>query len=207
MELLVSLWSYWADKMKVRGGKYRGARLKMMSGKKIRPATSRVKSAIFDILPHNLSGQIVLDLFAGSGSLGIEALSRGAEEVIFVDQSQKSARLIRENITKLGCREKSRVIVKKVSTALNQLALEGIKFDLVFIDPPFDQALCSRTLAHLAQSGILNEEAIIVIRHSLRESVEERYGELELKDRRRYGDSQVSFYLFQKEEKEEEQSG
>jgi len=190
--------------MKVRGGKYRGARLKMKPGKKIRPATSRVKSAIFDILPHNLEGILVLDLFAGSGALGIEALSRGAEGVVFVDQSQRSTQILKANLKKLGCEDKSQVLIKKASSAINQLALEGAKFDLVFIDPPFDRALSSSTLAHLSQSGILEEEAIVVIRHSLREKVEERYARLVLHDQRKYGESIVSFYLFEVNEKEEE---
>ncbi len=190
--------------MKVRGGKYRGARLKMKPGKKIRPATSRVKSAIFDILPHNLEGILVLDLFAGSGALGIEALSRGALGAVFVDQSQRSAQILKANLKKLGCEDKSQVLIKKASSAINQLALEGAKFDLVFVDPPFDQNLSSTTLAHLSQSGILEEEAIVVARHSPREQVQEKYARLILRDQRKYGDSLVSFYLFEVNKKEEE---
>ncbi len=180
--------------MKVRGGKYRGARLKMESGRKIRPATSRVKTSVFDILPMDLSDRAVLDLFAGSGALGIEALSRGAPGALFVDQSRKSAELIKANLAKLGCSDQAGVINKRVSTALNQLSLEGARFDLVFVDPPFDQDLAGKTLAQLESAGILNEDAIVVARTSTREQVGDHYGALQLKDRRKYGDSVVSFY-------------
>ena len=166
----------------------------MAKGRKIRPATSRVKTAIFDILPMDLEGAIVLDLFAGSGSLGIEALSRGANAVIFVDQSWKSGELIRANLSRLGCFERGDVIVKKASAAINQLAIIDIKFHLVFADPPFDQGLAGKTLAQLSGSGILKDSAIVVCRTSTREKVDDVYGTLALKDRRKYGDSVVNFY-------------
>jgi len=166
----------------------------MAPGRKIRPATSRVKTAIFDILPIDLEGAIILDLFAGSGSLGIEALSRGASGVVFVDQSRKSGELIKANLSHLGCFERGEVIVKKAATAINQLSAAGAGFHLVFIDPPFDQGLAGRTLAQLAGSGILADGATVVCRTSQREQVADSYDRLLLADRRKYGDSIVSFY-------------
>jgi len=182
--------------MKVRGGKYSGARLKMAAGRKIRPATSRVKTAIFDILPMDLEGAMVLDLFAGSGSLGIEALSRGAKGAVFVDRSRKAGELIRDNLSRLGCLERGELMVKKAGAAINSLALQDAKFQLVFIDPPFDEGLAARTLDQLAASGILADGAITVVRVSRREEVAEKYDGLGLKDRRRYGESVVLFYRF-----------
>ena len=189
--------------MKVRGGQFGGSKLKMATGRKIRPATSRVKTAIFDILPMDLEGAVVLDLFAGSGSLGIEALSRGAAGSVFVDQSRKAGDLIKSNLALLGCRERGDVMVKAYQTAVNQLALEGARFHLVFVDPPFDQALAGRALAHLSKSGILADEAIVVCRTSTRESVEDGYGELALRKSRKYGDSLVNFFTFRPANKKE----
>jgi 16S rRNA (guanine966-N2)-methyltransferase len=185
--------------MKVRAGKFRGANLKMDSDSGIRPVTGRIKSAIFDILPMDLSGAIVLDLFAGSGSLGIECLSRGANGVVFVDQGSHSKELLRSNLAKLGCLERSFIINKKASAAVNQLGSEQAQFHLVFIDPPFDRNLCGITLAHIAQSGILADGAIVVNRSSTREKVESCYGGLVMKDQRKYGDSLVSFYDYKPE--------
>jgi 16S rRNA (guanine966-N2)-methyltransferase len=181
--------------MKVRAGKFRGSRLKMEKGRKIRPATSRVKTAIFDILPMDLSDAVVLDLFAGSGSLGIEALSRGAAGAVFVDQSRGSGELIKANLLKLGCFERGDVMVKKVAAAINHLSLSGAKFHLIFVDPPFDQSLAGKTLAQIERSGILAREGIAVVRTSTRERPEKSYGELKINDRRKYGDSMVSFYV------------
>lgn len=166
----------------------------MEKGRKIRPATSRVKTAVFDILPMDLSGAIVLDLFAGSGSLGIESLSRGAAGVVFVDQSRKAGELIQSNLSRLGCRERGDVMVKKAGAAVSQLSALGAKFHLAFVDPPFDQALAAKTLAHIARNGILADGAIVVLRTSTREPVEDGFGGLRLKDRRKYGDSMVHFY-------------
>jgi len=168
----------------------------MAAGRKIRPATSRVKTAIFDILPMDLSGAVVLDLFAGSGSLGIEALSRGAAGVVFVDQSRKAGELIKDNLSRLGCKERGDVMLKKASAAIAQLSVLGAKFHLAFIDPPFDQSLCGKTLALIARNGILADGAIVVARTSTRESVEDCYCALKLQDRRKYGDSLVHFYEF-----------
>jgi len=168
----------------------------MASGRKIRPATSRVKTAIFDILPMDLSGAVVLDLFAGSGSLGIEAISRGAAGVVFVDQSRKSGELIKDNLFRLGCKERGDVMVKKAGAAISQLSVLGAKFHLAFIDPPFDQSLAGKTLALTARNGILADGAIVVARTSTREPVEDCYGALKLHDRRKYGDSLVHFYEF-----------
>lgn len=183
--------------MKVRAGKFRGAKLKMEKGRRIRPVTSRIKTSVFDILPLDLSGAVVLDLFAGSGSLGIEALSRGVSGVVFVDQSRKSGELIKLNLSRLGCFEKGEVMVKKAAAAISQLAAEAARFHLVFIDPPFDEDLAGRTLAQLAGSGILADGAIVVCRVSQREQVAEGYGRLGLTDRRKYGDSVVNFYEFE----------
>jgi 16S rRNA (guanine(966)-N(2))-methyltransferase RsmD len=182
--------------MKVRGGKYSGARLKMAAGRRIRPATSRVKTAIFDILPMDLSGASVLDLFAGSGSLGIEALSRGARDAVFADRSRKAGELIRANLSRLGCLARGEVMVKKAGAAINSLALQAGKFHLVFIDPPFDEGLAGSTLDQLAASGILADGAIVVVRTSTREKLEDSYKRLWLKERRKYGDSVVLFYRF-----------
>lgn len=167
----------------------------MLSGRKIRPLTSRVKASVFDILPVNLQNQMVLDLFAGTGSFGIEALSRGADFVLFVDQSRKAGELIKANLRKLGCYAQAEVMEKKVSVALNQLSMEGMKFDLVFIDPPFDRELMGRTLEQLSRSRILAQDAVVVARTSAREKTQDRYGLLIRKDLRKYGDSVVSFYV------------
>jgi 16S rRNA (guanine966-N2)-methyltransferase len=180
--------------MRISGGRLSSRRLKAGSNKKFRPTSSRVKNSIFNILPQNLAGARVLDLFAGSGSLGIEALSRNAESVVFIDQSRESFRLIKDNLRKVGLIEKGIVLNKKVSPAIKQLSNEGRRFDLVLMDPPYNKGLADKTLSLLAGSDVLDPESMVVVEHAKREGIEKKYSDLVMKDQRKYGDTRVSFF-------------
>src|ERR1043166_4048402 len=132
--------------MRIIGGNARGRRLKVPKGQAVRPRAGRGKEALFDILPHDLSGKRVLDLFAGTGNLTIEALSRGAAEAVLVDSSAKSAKLIRENLRTLNLTRGTKVLPMPVARALRLLARQGETFDLIFIDPPYEQGLIDTSL-------------------------------------------------------------
>ncbi len=180
--------------MRVIGGRLGGRRLKGVSRKKIRPTSDRVKTAIFNILPRDLSGARVLDLFAGSGSLGIEALSRGAKQAVFVDQSRESFRLIKDNLRELGLLKQGRLLNKRAGPGMKELASEQARFDLVFMDPPYNGALADKTLALLESSDVLESAGIVVVEHGRDEKIVKAYHGLLLKDQRRYGDTMVSFF-------------
>jgi len=180
--------------MKVIGGAARGRKLKVPKGLAVRPTAARVKESLFNILPHDFSGLRMLDLFAGSGNVSIEALSRGALEVVMVDESARSTATIRENLTRLGLNHRAQVWGAPVRRSLRKLSAAGEKFDLIFLDPPYGKGLVTTTLEAISQSALLNPAGIIVAEHSGRETLQTRYGDLILNDRRRYGDTQLSFF-------------
>ena len=182
--------------MRIIGGTARGRRIKAPKGSTIRPTADRVREALFNILPRDLSGKQVLDLFAGSGSLSLEALSRGAATALLVDESTEAAGLIHGNLETLGFTDRARVWTVPAGKAVNRLAGGGHAYDAIFLDPPYDGGWVNRTMALVAEAGILHAGGAAVAEHSVRERVEEKYGELVRCDRRRYGDTVLSFFEF-----------
>ena len=142
--------------MRVITGTARGRRLREPEGMAIRPTTDSVKEAIFNTIQFDIEGRSVLDLFAGTGQLGIEALSRGARECVFIDESTAAVKLIKENLR--TCRLEGTVLQ---TDALGYLA-QGRKFDLIFLDPPYDTMLVEKALQTVSKSDILTEGGIIV---------------------------------------------
>jgi 16S rRNA (guanine966-N2)-methyltransferase len=185
--------------MRVIAGEAKGRRLKAPKGRELRPTGDRVKEALFNILPHDLSGRKVLDLFAGTGNLSIEALSRGAEEAVLVDISRDAVQVIEENVRGLGLTERARVLTAPVFKSVRMLSRGEERFDLIFLDPPYDKELVGETLKAIAAEGLLAESGVVVAEHSVREKVQERYGALALSDQRRYGDTMLSFFGYSKE--------
>jgi 16S rRNA (guanine(966)-N(2))-methyltransferase RsmD len=180
--------------MRVIGGNARGQRLKVPKGRTVRPTSGRVKQALFNILPHDLSGFKVLDLFAGTGNVSIEALSRGAAEAMLVDSSTRSGQVIRENLRRLDVVDRTKVWITPVLRALRLLAERGESFDLIFLDPPYEQRLVEAALKAIDTGDLLRTAGVAVAEHSVREPAEPRYGTLALDDRRRYGSTVLSFY-------------
>jgi 16S rRNA (guanine966-N2)-methyltransferase len=180
--------------MRVIGGDARGRRLKVPKGRNVRPTAARVKEALFNILPRDLSGVKVLDLYAGTGNLTIEALSRGAAEAILIDSSAQSARAIRQNLCRLNLVARTKVWVTPVTRAARSLAQRGETFDMIFLDPPYGQRLVEKTLRVIAEGGLLRESGILIAEHSIRDPIEQSYGSLISHDQRRYGDTLLSFF-------------
>ena len=180
--------------MRVIGGDARGRRLKAPKGRSLRPTAARVKEALFDILPRDLSGVKVLDLFAGTGNVTIEALSRGAAEAILVDSSPQSGSAIRENLRRFQCLDRAKVWIAPVARALRLLARRGETFDMIFLDPPYDRQLVGATLRIIAKGALLRNSGVLVAEHSTREQIAPRYESLVLRDRRRYGATLLSFF-------------
>ena len=183
--------------MRVIGGSARGRKLVAPRDARVRPTAGRIKEAIFNILSSRLpgfDGLRVLDIFAGTGNLGIEALSRGAAQAVFVDNHRESATFIRKNLESLEFSDKGQIIVQDASVAIKILGRTGGQFDIAFLDPPYGQGLAEKTLELLASSPLLAPGAIIVAEMGSREEISSRIGSLEQFDRRRYGDTAVSFW-------------
>ncbi len=177
--------------MRIITGIYKSRMLK--APKDIRPTEDRVRKALFDILG-DMSGLSVLDLFAGSGSVGFEALSLGAQEVVFVESQRHSIQVIEENIKTLGCEDRSRVISQAFSLAIENIVQKGSKFDLIFLDPPYYKGIAEKTLQILGGYDILHNSGFAVVQHYKKDFVPEKAGNLALWRQERYGDSFLSFY-------------
>ncbi|MCB2147011.1 MAG: 16S rRNA (guanine(966)-N(2))-methyltransferase RsmD [Deltaproteobacteria bacterium] len=179
--------------MRVISGTFKGRRLRAPAGMATRPTADRIKESVFNILGGSLQAKRVLDLFAGTGALGIEALSRGAASAVFVDQAKAALSAIRYNIRELGLEDRTRVIHWNILKNLNCLIPERDAFDLVFMDPPYEINAVEPTLAGLLSCGALTAGARVVIEHSSREPIVHPLGKLLLKDQRRFGKTLVSF--------------
>ncbi|WP_372680369.1 16S rRNA (guanine(966)-N(2))-methyltransferase RsmD [Desulfosarcina sp.] len=179
--------------MRVISGALKGRRLMAPAGMATRPTADRIKESVFNILAGGVQAKKVLDLFAGTGALGIEALSRGAASAVFVDQAKAALSAIRRNLRELRLEDRSRVIQWNILRNLNCLVPERDSFDLVFMDPPYETNAISSALAGLSSCGALTTGARVVIEHSSREPIAQPMGGLVLIDQRRFGKTLVSF--------------
>ena len=178
--------------MRITGGIHRGRRLRPTKGTSLRPTSERVRQAIFSILGlEAVEGTRVLDLYAGTGTLSIEALSRGAAWADLVEAGARQARQIRENLRELSLEERSKVYQSKVQKALDTLPGE---YDLVFADPPYDMQEWEPLMARLTEGELIREKGVVVVEHRHDTALAERYGRLVRVTSRRYGDTAVSIY-------------
>jgi len=184
--------------MRITGGAARGRPLRAPRGLRVRPTADKVRAAIFNILATrtDIAGQRWLDLFAGSGALGLDALSRGAAHVTFIDESRESCGFVRENAERsgfAGCVEIRRMALP---AGLRRLRV-GERFDGAFVDPPYRRGLADQTLGELGDGSLLTPAAWVVAEHEAREALAERYGGLSLRDSRRYGSTGISLYAME----------
>lgn len=179
--------------MRVIGGVARGRGLKAFKGLSIRPTSDKVREAIFNILP-NPSGKNILDLFAGTGAMGIEALSRGGEQCVFVDKNPVSIRVIKRNLEICGFINRATILQMDTSKAINHLGRKGKGFDIIFIDPPYEAGLMGRTIAGIEENHLILSGGIVVAESSKRMVWEGEVKGLKPLDRRVYGDTVVTFY-------------
>lgn len=179
--------------MRVISGTLKGRRLVAPVGLSTRPTADRIKESVFNILGHRVQSKHVLDLFAGTGALGIEALSRGATNAVFIDQTKAALTAIRTNIRNLGLDNRARVIQWNITKGLSCLASTPATYDLVFMDPPYEAHAIDPALGALMVCGALAPGACIVIEHSIREPLVCPIAALTITDQRRFGKTLVSF--------------
>ncbi len=180
--------------MRIIAGALKGRRLAPVKGR-IRPTAAKVREAVFNILGDAVEQARVLDLFAGTGALGIEALSRGAQAAVFVEDHPEALQVLRRNLEHLDLTARTQVLPVSVPGALKKLAARGEKFDLAFLDPPYGGEMALAALQALAAAAIMTPGAWVVTEHSRRDHLPETAGSLERRELRRYGDTQVAFYL------------
>lgn len=181
--------------MRIISGILKGRRLIVPKNYLIRPTSDRVKESIFNILGENIEGKKILDLFAGIGNLGIEALSRGAKRVVFVERGREAIQTIKKNLSQFGFKINSELIHKDVNRAIGILRARNEIFDIIFMDPPYEKGLIEKTLRKLTSEKIYHHESILVIEHNRREPLQEKILGWELLKQRRIGDTIISFLI------------
>ena len=182
------------SKLRIISGEHKGRILTSVKKAKIRPSSDKVKGSIFNVLKDEVEGKRVLDLFAGSGSLGIEALSRGAEFVTFVDSSPQSIKMIRRNLESLNLSKRSKTVGKDCLKVLPKL---GGKFGIIFADPPYLRGFAQKVIDLTVESDILEKNGILVLEHHRKETLEHPEEKLLYIKAKRFGDTMVSFFLKQ----------
>ena len=177
--------------MRVIAGQYKGRKLESPENYDIRPTTDKAKEALFSILYNDTPGARVLDLFAGTGGLGIEALSRGASECIFVDHSRQSAGLVKRNLAGCGVKEEARVLQGDYRKVL--AGLTG-SFDIILMDPPYNKGLLEDAFHLIREHGLLAPDGVIVCEHRREEVLPEEIDGFVREKERRYGIVKLSIY-------------
>ena len=179
--------------MRIVSGEFRSRRLAFPKNKLTRPMTDRAKEMIFNILGETVEGAVVLDLFAGSGSLGVEALSRGAKEVTFVEHGPWAVKTIYQNLENLNLKRKAWVLTQDVFRALLRLEEQKKNFALIFLDPPYNQGLVRKVLNRLDRSDIVTPLTQLILHRTRQEKLPETLETLELLREKRIGQACLSF--------------
>lgn len=183
--------------MRVIAGQYRSRPLQSLAGMDLRPTSDRLRETLFDVLAAapGLADTVWLDLYAGTGAVGIEALSRGARQVYFVESAKKHARLLRENLAGLGITEGFEVQEREVAKALPLLETTGVVCDYCFLDPPYRmRGSYEQVLGYLSQARLLQPSSIVIAEHEKKFDPGERFGALLRYRRLDQGDASLSFY-------------
>jgi len=179
--------------MRIITGKARGLKLTTPKNMDVRPTSDRVKESLFNIIGTKIVGTRVLDLFAGTGNLGLEAWSRGAEKVVFIDESQASLRLVRSNITKAKAEKETKVLKGNAVKVIADLVAKGERFDFIFCDPPYNKGLPAQIIEQVAKYDIVAPGGYLVVEHSQHEILPELPIKLEIIRSEKYGETLISF--------------
>lgn len=180
--------------LRVITGTAKGRRLRAGSGQDVRPTADRVKEALFNVLAPRIVGAVFLDAFAGSGAVGIEALSRGAAAAVFVDNRRQSLDLVRHNLQSTGLASAARLLALDARAAFERLARERASFDIVFIDPPYGDSQAAAALKALVASGIVAAAGLVVVEHHSKDCLPAAEGDLERVRQLSFGETVLSLY-------------
>lgn len=180
--------------MRVVAGELRSRRLHTVAGRETRPTSDRARAGLFDWLGPRVAGARVLDLFAGTGALGIEALSRGASGAVFVERARGALRVLQRNIDELGLGERARVVAADLSRGLRPLAASLGTFDLVLADPPYEGRAREQMIGDEALASVLEPEAVVVIERSVRVEAGSPPAQMRLHGTKRYGETAFDWW-------------
>ncbi len=199
---MVGLEKIWANVTKIRcvkcmrviSGLCKGRPLKAVPGVGTRPTTDKVKESIFNIIGPFFEGGQGLDLYAGSGGLGVEALSRGIDQMIFVDQSYKAIEVVQQNLKSCHFEEKAEVYRNEAKRALKAVAKREMKFSVIFLDPPYAKQRLKDELIFISENDLLSNQGVIVVEHDASVKLNQMIGSLTCYRQEKYGDTAISIY-------------
>ncbi|WP_313891392.1 16S rRNA (guanine(966)-N(2))-methyltransferase RsmD [Psychrobacillus sp.] len=186
--------------MRVISGTNKGIPLKAVPGTNTRPTTDKVKESIFNMIGPYFDGGIAVDLFAGSGNLGIEALSRGIDSCIFIEKDQKAVQTIGENLKKCRLEQSSEIFRIDASRAVKAFQKRELQIDLLFVDPPYDKVVFYDFAKKIVENGCMTDSAIIVCEHEKTVKLDDDLGDFSLTRRETYGSTVISIYRKRTEE-------
>lgn len=172
----------------------RKAFTRTVDGNELRPTSAKVREAVFDIIRDRIQGARFLDLYAGTGGVGLEALSRDAAEVVFVESGALRARLIRSLLAEFNLRGRSVVIRAEACAFIRKEIEKGIIYDIIFMDPPYGSEELVKTLGFIGESAMLAEDGIVIAEHFSKRLLSDTFDRLRIKKRYRYGDTTISIY-------------
>jgi len=186
--------------MRIISGKARGTKLYTLEGENTRPTLDRVKESIFNIIQNKIENAKILDLFAGSGAIGLEFLSRGAEKAILCDQSKEAIKIIEKNIEKTHMNQQTQVYNMDFENCLEKIKNE--KFDIIYLDPPYATEYIKKSLEKIIQLNITNEESLIIIETDDEQRILNEIENIDVKivDKRKYGRATIIFLSLKKED-------
>lgn len=184
--------------MRVISGTVRGLKLNTPTNDDIRPTTDRVKESMFNIIAADVYDSIVFDVFSGSGALGIEALSRGAKKAYFCDNSKQSISVLEKNLEKTRFKSLSEIYMGDYAKAMEKYSNENIKFDIIFVDPPYYKGFFEDVLKSIKYHELLSEDGVIVVEHDAKTDISEVEGLVKYKEKK-YGITMLSFYTLEGE--------
>lgn len=192
--------------MKISGGIAKGRKIatkkafsKALKDKELRPTSSKVREALFDIIRDHIKGSRFVDLYAGTGAVGLEALSRGAGTTVFVEPNKLRAQIIKDTAVKFDFREKATVVMKRAEAFLKKASTEKERFDIFFLDPPYSSEEIMRTLPMIGEKKMLNNGGMVIVEHFFKRKLPEKVGELKMARSYIYGDAMLTIY--EKEER------
>lgn len=180
--------------MRIISGIKKGVTVKAVPGHTTRPTTDKIRESLFHMIGPYFEGGEMLDLYGGSGVVGLEALSRGFEHVIFVDKDPKAVRVIKENVSLTGFNEQTEIYRNDASRALKAVNRKGKKFDFIFLDPPYDKQRLIKELLFIDEAGLLKEKGFIVAEHKKEVTLGESYSNFSLSRSEIYGITGISIF-------------
>ncbi|MCM0648715.1 16S rRNA (guanine(966)-N(2))-methyltransferase RsmD [Clostridium swellfunianum] len=185
--------------MRIISGEAKGRKLLSPEGMGTRPTLDRVKQSIFNIIQHKTVGAKVIDVFAGTGSLGLEAVSRGAAECYLIDKGDSTFKFLKQNVENLIFSDRCTCINTDSYAALKEFGKKGLVFDLIFIDPPYSKEMIPPAVEIISEKNLLSKDGLIVSKIDSSEEIYTGNEKIELFDHRKYGNTTVCFYRFREE--------